>query len=118
MLYLTMQADDEPTDESAPARTAVLESHDIVPRDLALRNCPNPFNPHTHILISLPHSLVTTVEICDVLGKKVGALVQREFLCAGRHELAFNGSELPSGIYRCEVNVESQVSVSKMMLIR
>jgi len=70
-----------------------------VPRTAGLgQNYPNPFNPGT--VISFQTSVVSRVElrVFDVLGREVAVLVNGE-LMPGRHEVRWDASEMPSGIY-------------------
>ncbi len=70
-----------------------------VPRTAGLgQNYPNPFNPGT--VISFQSSVVSRVElrVFDVLGREVAVLVNAE-LMPGRHEVRWDASEMPSGIY-------------------
>ncbi|RJP74708.1 MAG: hypothetical protein C4524_12610, partial [Candidatus Zixiibacteriota bacterium] len=77
---------DQETEASTPAGFALVRAY------------PNPFNPATTIGYQLPAHSRVSLRIYDTAGREVAALVDgwRE---AGLHEVTFNASGLPSGIY-------------------
>ena len=67
------------------------------------QNYPNPFNPETRIEFSLPRASHVTIEIYNVLGKRVRKLVD-EHLSVGKKVVTWNGKDeegatVSSGIY-------------------
>lgn len=88
------------------------------PRELALfPNYPNPFNPSTNITFSLPARSFVSLEIYDLLGRKIKTLVNQE-LSAGQNVRTWNAADAPSGIYFCRFKVGSFVQTKKLVLIR
>ncbi|NOX37747.1 MAG: T9SS type A sorting domain-containing protein [Calditrichaeota bacterium] len=68
-------------------------------RSFKLYNCyPNPFNPVTTIAFSLPVRSRVRLEVYDVLGREVARLVDG-VKPAGRYEVSFDATQLPSGVY-------------------
>jgi hypothetical protein len=63
-----------------------------------LQNYPNPFNPATVISFHLPVASIVRLVVFDMLGREVSLLLheKRE---AGVHEVLFDASGLPSGVY-------------------
>ena len=62
------------------------------------QNYPNPFNPGTVISYQLPVMSEVSLSVYDVLGRKIVTLVNgRE--TAGPHEVIWNASSFPSGVY-------------------
>ena len=95
-----------------------------VPEEIVLwQNYPNPFNPSTFIQFSLPSQSVVTLEVVDVLGRKVETLVSDQ-LSAGIHQVRWD-AHAASGIYfvrliaapadRPEVRT---VKIRKMTIVR
>ena len=76
-----------------------------LPAEFMLRqNYPNPFNPVTTIGFSLPAAGRVTLEIFDVLGRRIVAAYRNTPLAAGWHEFTWNGvneagQPVPSGFY-------------------
>ena len=87
------------------------------------QNYPNPFNPSTTIKYALPENSKVKVDIFNVLGQRVDAVVN-EINSAGHHEADWDASNLPSGInmYRLSaISLETRKefqSVKKMVLIK
>ena len=88
------------------------------PSSFALfQNYPNPFNPSTKISWQSPVSSWQTLKVYDVLGDEVTILVDEE-KPAGKYEIEFNASILPSGIYFYQLKTESFVQTKKMLLLK
>jgi len=78
---------------------------------------PNPFNPVTQILISVPQPGRVNVEVFDILGRKVSTLMN-ENIAAGNHYLSWTGHG-PSGTYLLRVTHENGWSdVRRLMFVR
>ncbi|MBU0561488.1 MAG: T9SS type A sorting domain-containing protein, partial [Bacteroidetes bacterium] len=56
------------------------------------------FNPKTVIKFQVPSSKFIKLEVFDILGREIQTLVNAP-MSAGEHEVTFNGSGLPSGVY-------------------
>ncbi|KAF0140465.1 MAG: hypothetical protein FD122_2480 [Stygiobacter sp.] len=82
-----------------------------------ISNYPNPFNPTTKISFSLKDGGKISLKVYDVLGKEVANLADGVFE-AGRHEAAFDGSNLASGIYFYRLVTPSATITKKMMLMK
>jgi uncharacterized delta-60 repeat protein len=80
-------------------------------------NYPNPFNPSTTISWQSPVGSWQTLKVYDVLGNEVVTLVD-EFRGAGRYEVNFNASNLPSGIYFYKLQAGDYVQTRKMILLK
>ena len=62
------------------------------------QNHPNPFNPATKIHFGIPESGHVTLVISDILGREVARLVDEQ-VNAGRHQVTWDASSFPSGVY-------------------
>lgn len=93
------------------------------PRVLTLTgNYPNPFNPATEIVFSLPRTGHAVLEIVDVRGHLVRTL-RDETLAAGRHEVAWDGADtdghtVASGVYFARLRAEETMLTHKMVLTK
>ncbi|TAK67576.1 MAG: T9SS type A sorting domain-containing protein [Bacteroidetes bacterium] len=76
------------------------------PKQYALyQNYPNPFNPSTSLRFDLPMTGFTALNIYDMMGRLVATLVNTT-MPPGRHEVAWDASGMPSGIYYYRISVE------------
>lgn len=83
--------------------------------ELELSNYPNPFNPSTTIRFTLPSDGHVTLKVYDMLGRVVEDLLN-ETMTAGKHQVAFNASRLPSGVYFYRMDFGGK-SISKKLLL-
>lgn len=81
------------------------------------QNYPNPFNPSTTIRFTIPERVHVEITVFNALGQMVGRLVDRE-MEAGRHDVVFDASLLPSGAYIYRLNAGSHVESRKLMLLK
>jgi hypothetical protein len=65
---------------------------------------PNPFNPSTVIPFDINELSTVTLDIFDVLGRRV-ATVLNDTYSAGRYSVPFNATSLASGIYIIHLTV-------------
>lgn len=82
-----------------------------------MQNFPNPFNPTTTIKFALPEKSRVKLDVYNILGEKVGTLVNAEF-DRGNHSVEFNAASMASGIYFYTISAGDYVSVKKMMLLK
>ena len=81
------------------------------------QNYPNPFNPVTNIIFKMKEDNQVTIRVFDILGREVATLVERK-MKAGTHNISFNATELPSGIYLYSMDTGSFREVKKMVVIK
>jgi Secretion system C-terminal sorting domain len=90
----------------------------IVPGEFSLsQNFPNPFNPTTTIKYSLMNDGMVTLQVYNILGKKVLTLVN-ESKKAGDYSIKLNGSNLPSGVYLYRIQSGDFIAGRKMILLK
>lgn len=88
------------------------------PYQFALKqNYPNPFNPTTIISYGLEKAGNVNLDVYNILGEKVAALVDG-FQSAGVHSVTFDGSRLPSGIYFYTLQNGDNKTTKKMILMK
>jgi photosystem II stability/assembly factor-like uncharacterized protein len=89
-----------------------------IPAAFALdQNYPNPFNGGTIIAYHLPSSGEVTMEVFDILGRRVETLV-RGTMSAGDHVALFSGAGLASGVYLYRLTTPTSTATKKMILLR
>lgn len=81
------------------------------------QNYPNPFNPITNIEFQLPVSGFISLKVFDVLGNQVKTLINEEKK-AGFYQIAFDASDLPSGVYLYKLSTESFSDIKKMTVLK
>ena len=86
------------------------------------QNYPNPFNPNTVIGFDLPKPSFVSLDIYDVLGRKVSTLIN-EHLTAGSKQVQWDGrdntgAEVASGVYFYRLRIGDHVEVKKMVLLK
>jgi hypothetical protein len=89
-----------------------------IPLEFSVFNYPNPFNPSTHIKYSLPKNAIVTIKIYNLLGEEIENLVSNEYKAAGRHNVLFDGTNLPSGVYFYTINAGAYFESKKMVLVK
>jgi len=97
--------------------TGVNDKGQIVNSYTLSQNYPNPFNPTTNIRYSIVKSGLVTLNVFDILGRKVATLVN-QYQAAGVHTVSFNASNLASGVYFYRLEAGSFSNVKKMLLIK
>ena len=95
----------------------VPEQDPPLPRDLTLSVYPNPFNPTATLQFAVPEPGEVMLTVFNVNGQQVKELVNRRYE-AGRYTLAFNGDELPSGIYFARLWTANSVTTQKLVLMK
>jgi sugar lactone lactonase YvrE len=96
--------------------TAVDELQ-IPNRAMAVTNYPNPFNSSTTIEYELVVPSDVTLEIYDMLGRKVETLVESH-LPTGRYRTAWDATGMTSGIYFCRIRVNGFTFSKNLLLLK
>jgi hypothetical protein len=94
----------------------------VVKREIPLeyslsQNYPNPFNPSTTINYSVPRSANVSLTIFNTLGQKVASLVNRREE-EGYHQVIWNATNVPSGIYFYRLQAGEFLETKKIILLR
>lgn len=97
--------DDELVDAREPVSMDLLQAH------------PNPFNPTTTLSVELAQTGAVDLRVFDLAGRQVATLAQGR-MEAGRHEVAFNAANLPSGLYLARLQTEQGQQVSRLILTK
>lgn len=101
----------------------VVEVNLSIPKEFSLsQNYPNPFNPSTVLNFGLPVESEVTLSVYNSIGELVKVVANGMFQ-AGSHNLNFNASDLPSGIYFYSISAKGSdgvefVQTAKMLLLK
>lgn len=99
------------------------EQSRYIPSKVMLRsNYPNPFRQQTTVEYTLPEEGRVTVEVFDVLGRKVRVLVN-ERQKAGAHRVTWDGENragqgVASGVYLTRLTFGGKTITQKMVLVK
>jgi hypothetical protein len=99
-----------------PFPYVVIETSSPISYTLITIN-PNPFNPTTAISYQLSAFSHVSLQVYDVSGRVVAALVDG-WRQAGSHKVTFDGSGLASGVYLYRLEAGGQDAAGKMMLLK
>ncbi len=106
-----------------PEPLSIADAH-VVPKELRLKNYPNPFNPSTTISFNVvDETSPVYMSIYDIKGRRVANLIDGKRLKAGPSAIDWAGedrknSTMPSGIYFVRVRNGSFSEAYKMVLLK
>jgi hypothetical protein len=106
---------------SPRSRTSVGDlAPELTPR--LLPSYPNPFNPSTTIVVSLPEATRVHLAIYDTAGRLVRSL-SNETLPGGVSRIPWDGRDdagraVASGSYLCRLGADAVVETQRLMLVR
>jgi hypothetical protein len=83
----------------------------------SFQSYPNPFSLSTTISITAPESGYSEISITNILGVEVDKIYSGE-LDAGTHSFEWNPSNLPNGVYECQVRMNGQNRSIPLVLSR
>jgi len=78
---------------------------------------PNPFNPSTVARYELQAASHVSLKVYDTAGREVRTLVDG-WRVAGSHEITFNASGLPSGLYLARLQAGDFTQTQKLVLLK
>ena len=98
--------------------TAVDDDEIATPGDFEILSCyPNPFNARTTIEYNLALDLFVTIDIYDILGRRLETLCG-ERQKAGIHRIVWNAENSGSGIYFYRITAGNRVVSERMVLLK
>lgn len=98
--------------------TAVNHQSILPPFEYCLfQNYPNPFNPVTKILFSNASKSNVTLNVLDIFGREIAVLL-KQAVEPGTHEVEFDGSRYPSGTYFIRMEAKGFSQIKKCVLIK
>jgi hypothetical protein len=93
------------------------ERRNLIKDFVLLQNYPNPFNPVTTIEFRIPNSDLVSIKIYDILGREITTLLEKT-LPGGKHQVHWDASNNPSGVYFYQLTAGDYRAIHKMLLIR
>ncbi len=82
--------------------------------ELQLMNYPNPFSDVSTIQFQTSSKALVLMEIFNYAGRKISTRFNKE-LPSGTHQIDFDGSLLPAGLYYCQLKVGNSSTALKMV---
>lgn len=90
----------------------------VLPTQVSLMPAfPNPFNPSTTLGFALPSGSDVRLVVFDMLGREVERLADG-YWAAGQHEVRFDASHLPTGLYMYRLSGSDFVLTRSVTLLR
>jgi len=80
-------------------------------------NYPNPFNARTTIEYNVPYDMAITLEIYDILGRKVETLID-DFQSPGSHAVIWDASHIASGMYFYRFQAGDYSAARRMTILK
>ncbi len=88
------------------------------PEELTLhQNYPNPFNPLTTISFYIPEAAEVKLSVFNIVGQPVALLIS-ESLSEGEHQVDWDATDMPSGMYIYQLEVGTKIMTRKMTLVK
>jgi hypothetical protein len=101
----------------------VSDNHFLTPDRFELaQNFPNPFNPETDIMFSVPTTSVVRIQVYNIMGQLVRTLTNTNYTM-GVHRIHWDGrsdagQSLSAGIYIYRMEAPGYVQAKKMLLLK
>jgi uncharacterized delta-60 repeat protein len=90
--------------EQTPASVNEMNAHSV--KNFSLyQNYPNPFNPKTTIRFTLSTAALVTMKVYNIIAQEVATLIHERKMDAGKHEVEFDASRFPSGVYFYQLDI-------------
>lgn len=84
---------------------------------MLLQNYPNPFNAQTTISYLLPYQTAVTLQIYDILGRKVQTLVDG-IQPGGNYDIIWDVSNASSGVYFAKLQTADIINTTELVLLK
>jgi hypothetical protein len=92
-------------------------SYEDIPKELSIKNYPNPCNPSTTFNLEMPVAGNVQLKIYNALGSEITTLLDK-YMSRGTYTIKFDGKNLPTGTYIYRMIFGSFIKTGKIMLIK
>lgn len=115
-----LSKENEPRFTIIVSRNKVADNSTInQPESIKLNpNYPNPFRQSTTVPFELAEDAEVTLTVWNMIGQKVATLVDGMQEAGVHTDVRWNASNMPSGMYIARLEVEGEVFIRKMTLIK
>ena len=98
--------------------TGIDNGNSSIPMTYSIKqNYPNPFNATTTIEYGIPEAAHVTIDIYNVLGRRVETLVD-QYQSAGYHQITWKAGSQTSGMYFFKIQANDYIEQKSMMLLK
>ena len=105
------------TEHREMMRSATMLHSAATLEEYMLSAYPNPFNPQTTIAFALLEAQQVRLAVFDLTGRMVRELANATFT-VGQHQIVFDASDLPSGLYVARIESGRFVQSEKLLLLK
>ena len=96
----------------------VSYNEQVIPTEYKMSSAyPNPFNPSTNISFSIADPGYTNIAVYNLQGRLVSELVN-DYRDVGEYNVAWNASNVSSGVYFIQMYINGFSSSQKVMLVK
>lgn len=110
--------EETPTNEMAKARNIATTNKSKITTDLAFKIYPNPFENQFFVDYQIDKPSQVTIQLFDILGKKVSDILVEEQQPKGIYQAAFNNQYLSEGTYILVIRVNERMYQRKVVMGR
>jgi hypothetical protein len=115
---LNFPVDDQIYEELYNSVISSISDFSVFPSDFALyQNFPNPFSSSTTITWQLPEKVHVILNVYDFMGREVKTL-EDEGLAKGKHQVVFDATSLPAGVYFYQLRAGGEIKIKKMVHLK
>jgi hypothetical protein len=91
---------------------------DATPQEVTLSNYPNPFNPMTTVVFSVPGTGPVRLKVFNTLGQEVATVYNGVAESCRYYSALFNGAHYASGVYYYRLEFKGRYFVNKMLMVQ
>ena len=107
----------EAAEDDSPVRLTSPYAEDIPASFTLKQNYPNPASQRTTIRFSVPEPSTVSLEVYDLLGRRVATLKRDDDVKAGWHSVRVNASRLASGTYFYRLRADDELETKKLVVV-